>query len=446
MLGRRLFFTSLVLLVVLASAPALAASSRPRAGQPTPLKAPSAGMRLGSEIQLSPPGQGDRYRPDVVYNWVHDEYLVVWHNTWPGGGRDIYARRVSRTGELLSWFCVATGLAPGGDGKNRSQPAVAYNAMMHEYLVVWMYEASTDVYEIWGKIIPWNGPGTNAEFRIIQWADRSFWTPRVAWNSYRNEYFVIWNAMNTTGGTPGVPNDIAGHRVSSSGSVISTSPLNITNVYSPHQADLAYNIAKDEYLVVWVRAYSAATTGNDIYGARVGYNGVVVDPPGQFVIGETSKNEEAPTVATNQQDRYLVAWEHEHTATDHDVHAAHLDALGNVLPVTFLVAITYDDETNPDVAAAPGAGEDYFFIWQKDTGAGQSILGARWEPTSASGEIEIASWAFWDCESPAVAMDVPGYLIAYEGDSPGDPTVDRHIYARMWWPEAGYVPLTLRNY
>ena len=43
-----------------------------------------------------------------------------------------------------------------------------------------MKEVSSDVYEIWGRIIPWNGPGSNAEFRIIQWANRSFWTPRVA--------------------------------------------------------------------------------------------------------------------------------------------------------------------------------------------------------------------------------------------------------------------------
>jgi hypothetical protein len=452
MFRRKLLFTSLALLVVLGSAPALRASSRSRPVEPSPLDAPFAGMRLDSEIQLSPDGEGDRYRPAVAYNYLHGEYLVVWHNTWPGGGRDIYGRRVSRTGELLSWFCIATGLAPGGDGKSRSQPAVAYNAATDQYLVVWMYEADPtnkpDVHEIWGKIIPWNGPGSNAEFQIISWTNRSFWTPRVAWNSWRNEYLVIWNAFNTTTSfPPGVPNDIAGYRISASGSVYNPgSPLSITTADYPQQADLAYNVAMDEYLVVWVRVYSAATTGNDIYGARVGWNGVVVAPPGQFVIEATGVNENSPAVATNQQHRYLVAWEYEYGVGDHDIKATHLDALGNLLPHDWLVAITFDDETNPDVAAAPGAKEDYFFVWQRSTAAGEAIWGWRWTPTINTGYFEIASVAFWDCESPAVAIDVPGYLIAYEGDSPGDPTVDRHIYARMWWPEAAYVPLVVRKY
>ena len=54
----------------------------------------------------------------------------------------------------------------------------------------------------------------------------------------------------------------------------------------------------------------------------------------------------------------------------------------------------------------------------------------------------MATYAFWSNEAPAVAAMQPGYLIAYEGDSS---TTDRHIYARLWWPEAVYLPLTLRN-
>jgi len=29
--------------------------------------------------------------------------------------------------------------------------------------------------------------------QICTFPDRSFWTPRVAWNSYRNEYLVVWD-------------------------------------------------------------------------------------------------------------------------------------------------------------------------------------------------------------------------------------------------------------
>jgi len=59
----------------------------------------STSSRLGPEIQISQPTspECDRYVPGVAYNSRHQEYLVLWHNTW-SGHRDIYARRVSRQG------------------------------------------------------------------------------------------------------------------------------------------------------------------------------------------------------------------------------------------------------------------------------------------------------------------------------------------------------------
>ena len=65
---------------------------------------PAAAPRLGSEMQISTPStptDADRYRPAVAYNYVRGQYLVVWHNTWPGGHQDIYAQRVSDTGKLV---------------------------------------------------------------------------------------------------------------------------------------------------------------------------------------------------------------------------------------------------------------------------------------------------------------------------------------------------------
>ena len=37
------------------------------------------------------------------------------------------------------------------------------------------------------------------------------------------------------------------------------------------------------------------------------------------------------------------------------------------------------------------------------------------------------------------------YPIAYEGDAAGDPTVDRHIYGRIRYQAAVFLPLALRN-
>ena len=349
----------------------------------SPLTAP----QLGAEVQLSPGATPDfdRYKPAVAHNNLHKEYLVVWHNTYSSGHRDIYARRISETGELRSWFAVSAG------SNDRLQPAVAYNWTNDEYLVVWMYNANGDgsTYEIWGRIVAWNGSYMGSEFRIIQWTNRSFWTPRVAWNSYRNEYMVIWNAFDTSGGFPGNPNDVAGSRISNGGSILGT--YIFTSGTSPHQADITYNIAADEYLVVWEHAY-----------------------PGP--------------------------------CCDWDIRGQELDVSGNLVGSELIISQTSDDELYPDVVARPGPFRDYLAIWQRTTSAGEAIYASRWgEPGVTPYYFEVASAAFWNNKAPAVATDSPGYLIVYEGDSTGDPTVYQHIYGRMWWPEAVYLPLILRN-
>lgn len=427
---------SIFLLLVGALALGLGVSPRPgSAGQSAdPAPAAPAMYRLGAELQLSPDGSGDRYLPAVAYNYNHGEYLVVWHNTWPGGGRDIYARRVSSSGKVLSWFAVSAG------ANERFQPAVAYNGYTDEYLVVWMYEASPNVYEIWGRIIPWNGPGTNADFQIISWANRSFWTPRVVWNSTRNEYLVAWNAFDTTTSfPPGVPVDIAGHRVSAYGVVQDPGhPLIFTTYASPQQMDLVHNRWVDEYFLTFVVVHTQATTGNDIYGLRVNSVGQPVNPPGLIQIAEIAKDQNAPAVATNHLDHYMVVWEHEYGATDHDIYGREYDNNGSPVGSYFTIASWTEDTTAPDVAAGAG---DWLAAWQQalSGGAGYAVKGFRWGsgPDIYTYFFDVANYAFWDNEDPAGAAGA-GYFIAYEGDSS---ITDRHIYGRLWWPEALYLPL-----
>jgi len=404
--------------------------------------------RLGSEMQLSPSPQcdtSDEHAPAVAYNYVQKEYLVVWDNEWPGGSRDIYARRVSDSGQVLSWFCVSTGT------DNRLRPAVAYNATNGEYLIVWMKEVSSDVYEIWGRIIPWNGPGSNAEFKIISWTDRSFWTPRVAWNSYRNEYLVVWNAFNTTiNFPPGVPNDIAGYRVSASGVVQNPgSPLSLTTYSGPHQVDITYNVAMDQYFIAFVVIHTAATSGNDIYGLRVGWDG---SPVGGLIeiyrdnIAGQRKHQNHPAVATNEQDKYMVVWEHEYSSTDHDIYGREYNVTGTPDGSYFTISSWTQDDTVPDVAAN-GANKEWVAVWQRalPSGSGYSIHGFRWGSAGSSAYtylFDVANWTFVECKNPAVAADIPGYLIVYEEKVPPNKF---DIYGRLWWPEAVYLPLILRN-
>jgi hypothetical protein len=151
---------------------------------------------LGAQMRVSLPTtpECDRYHPAVAYNWTSREYLVVRHNTWPDGHRDIYARRVTEHGVLKSWFAVSAG------PHDRAQPAVAYNSERNEYLVVWMYNAIGDgtTHEIWGRRVAYDGAWMGPEFQIITWPNRTSWSPRVAHNYYDDRHLVVWSAHNAT--------------------------------------------------------------------------------------------------------------------------------------------------------------------------------------------------------------------------------------------------------
>ena len=113
----------------------------------TPIKTEAGGLIDGSLV-ISEGSEQEIY-PSIAYNSQRQEYLVVWFND-RAGCDDVRAQRISATGEILGGpFYISAGCTP-----NRRYPDVAYNSVHDQYLVVWeQYEASsgysilyTDIY------------------------------------------------------------------------------------------------------------------------------------------------------------------------------------------------------------------------------------------------------------------------------------------------------------
>jgi hypothetical protein len=400
--------------------------------------ASAATGQLGPERRISEPTSpgANRYAPSIAYNWRRREYLVVWHNTWPDGHRDVYARRVSESGELLSLFTISAGV------NDRAQPSVAYNATNDQYLVVWIYNSSGDgsTYNVWGRTVAWDGGSMGPEKEIVSYPNRTFWNPRVAWNSIRNQYLVVWAAVDTT---TWLPTDVALALLDSGGNRLFG--YTISSYYEPHQADVTYNVATDEYLVVWRRMWGPAD--GDILAARIdGGNAIVVNPPGVFSVNVETEDQMLPSVTTNQQHRYFVVWQHAFPGPccDWDIRGQELDAQGNPEGSTIYIASSFDDEVAPRVAARPGPKREYLAVWQRTTAAGEAIFARAWGDSGVIYHGDLASAAFWSNEGPAVAAGKPGFLAVYEGDAQGDPTVYRHIYGRRWVPYGMFLPIAVR--
>jgi hypothetical protein len=107
-----------------------------QAKPPTPFTSPP----LSDFINIWANDSVDNLNPAVAYNSVHDEYLVVWEND-RGALRDIYAQRVKGDGTLKSWFSVVSYA-----NKWSYLPDVAYSPVQDEYFIVYTYQYSASDY------------------------------------------------------------------------------------------------------------------------------------------------------------------------------------------------------------------------------------------------------------------------------------------------------------
>ncbi|MBU0492188.1 MAG: hypothetical protein KKB13_10110 [Chloroflexi bacterium] len=388
--------------------------------------------RLGPEVAISVPAVPDshRYQADLAFNWFKKEYLVVWHQTWDDGTRQVWARRMSAAGQP-----VAAPFRLSNAPNNQIYPAVACNSWKDDYLVVWMYDVAGNGsrYEIRGRIIPWNATGPGTEFVIGDWiAPASMWNPAVTYcGATHNAYMVTWDSYSTE---TGQPLNIVRRLVAADGTLSASAA--VTSSGAPHHSDVAYNWVQDECLVVWV---SGSTS---IYGARLRWDGTVTRS--DFVIYAGSTTVQYPAVTQNERYRYLVAWERQYDIDDWDVYGIELDLNGDTVVGSFGIDYSYDAETRPDVTADWFSGT-WLAVWQRAAAAGDAIWASTWPVGGLpSSRFPVTAVAFWNNREPAVAAGPPGNLIVYEGRA-AEPTERQHIYGRMWWPVVVYLPLTLKN-
>jgi len=375
-----------------------------------------------------------RYRPQVAFNYIQNEYLVVWHNTWANGDRYVYARRLDIHGKPIGNVFALTNILT-----DQVHPFVVYNGTDEVYFLVWMYDVSGNNtrYEIWGSIIPWNATGYGGVFRIGYSTDPllDMWYPSVAWNSLHNEYLVIWD--NYLDGKTN-PQSIGYRRVAADGTP-GTSGM-ITSGFGPIESDLVYNAVNDQYLVVWARKYDDIGNNRHIYGARLYWDAVIIETD-RLIYGLCNDHRN-PAVAVDSQ-RYALAFEcWPSTWPTSLAYVMLFDFSLNNLFSDYEFSFNFD-LLNPDVAAKRDAGE-YLFVWEEGKSYGQTIQGYRFRYPQVYASIKFRiEEEWWYKRVPAVAGDGPGYLITYTGRS-DDPEGWQHIYATKVWQAGIFMPLTIR--
>ena len=379
--------------------------------------------------------------PAVAYNWKHDEYLVVWQNTW-GASRDIYAQRVTGQGEVLEWFDVAPTAPLHPYPNDRVQPSVAYDPVNDRYLVAWAYDTPGDGsnWDIHGIFVNWDGPIPGLhEFKICVWTTQQK-TPKVAYARAAEEFMIVWETNPSS--TPGY---ISGRRMKASDGTMPTSGSDFT-IYDDKyiekriNPEIAYNLARNEYLVVY-------DDTQDIYGTRFTGKGQPLGG-GEFPIATwLGAAETQPSVAAcKETDQYLVAWQNPQP----DIYARFVKGDGSLDPTILHFASTSVDQINPQVACN-SAGNRFLVVWQEQYSSATGPYGVRGQFVNNNKTLEsdfeiMAPTGGIPAEftNPAVAGGGVNYLAVWEHDRAG--TVLQDIHGILITKYVVFLPSLMRNH
>jgi hypothetical protein len=310
--------------------------------------------------------------PSVAFDGAN--YLAVWedfrgydHN--PLTGIDIYGQRLNASGVLQGSAIVISEATI-----DEQAPAAAFNGV--NYLVVWQgYRfGNNDVYgarvETDGDVLDGNGilmnPAVNAQTYPAVACDDQNGRYLVVWEDNRGGYYDIYGSVVKADGTP-VASDF-----------LISDDAEYVDDYFP---SVAFDGTR--YLVVWTSIY------DQIYGALVDKDGVVLGDPGIFMISTYDAFfPESPSVASDGNGNFLVAWL-DWRGDNADIYGALVNFASQNLTVTQLPDPISDAVNAQEKPAIAFDGTNYLVVWQdyRNSWDIADIYGAR---VSTAGVVQDA--------------------------------------------------------
>ena len=441
--GFRTAFIGLWVIASLVGGSVLVAGDRPalalRALPPTrPLVAAATvtAAPVGNATPIVAESALTELAPAVAYNGDRDEYLVVWYNDRPGND-DIRAQRVDGDGTLLGGpFYIAA-----GSGVERRHPAVAYSSGQQRYLVVYEHDDGT-YSRVYGRVIGGDGQVLGVEFPLSSGAAlKNCFTPAIAYASTAATFLVVWQRTVVASTVSDIEAQLANGDGSLSGANFFVQQG--SNPFSHSAPALAYNRARNEFLVVWER-YDGGATLTDIYGRLVTGNGQPLLPASIEYARMTVSNTK-PAVAAlptaSPIGHYLVIWELHYAAGDRDIYGRTAAGDGTPHPGFYLSGANVD-ESQPAVAGNERR-QIYFAVWQRPDVAPlafEYIYYRRIEPSGTA--IGGDAWLLGSFAArPAVANGLAGDLFVVAEDKPL--LAEQGIYGQFWGDRT-YMPAILK--
>ena len=366
----------------------------------------------------------------IAYNTQDHNYLVVWCHQ-QAGSVGVFARTVSEIGQLGSVYPVSdtTGEA------DRCDPDVTYDTQHNRYLVVWQQKTGTS-FTVHGKLF---APGSYLGSDIIfsDQASNAATPPAVDYAYTSNEFLVVWAFWS------GAPSGITSQRVSFDG-VKLYGNINLVvgqGSVSAYDPDLAYNVARNEYLLVFTRLDTSAPGGpnKDIFGWRLSHDQQKLGI--ELEISYLTPQEHSPAVAalpttSPESGRYMVAYQvdfldENRNFIDDDIWGQIVLGDGTIMfpGAYFVIQGTDAFESDPAITSSQ-ASKDFLVTWTASPTPDHLFKGIGARTVNKDGSKLPANWlggVFADYSSVAAGRG-GDYLVAAE-----DTTLfgNRDLYGRL---------------
>jgi cell division septation protein DedD len=291
--------------------------------------------------------------PDVAFNAAREQllYLVVWEQETAVGNHTIHGRRAQRDGLILNPDIAVT-----AQDYSDSNPAVAANPNLVEWLVVWQRYNGSD-HDIIARRVDSSGNLVGSELVIASGnADQT--APDVAFDPSTGLYLVVWEerAWATEN------ENIAGRWVSEYGSLSPVIPIS-DDPRHEHDPAVAVNLTTHRYLVVWARQATDAANDYHLFGAMLIANRTTAPRVAQLA-GEYSYPYGHPAIAyeNSSVSEFMLTWELYYSDTDHDVYRRRISGTGDPLDDEVYVSKLSSWEAYPALA---GDGDHrYLLAWE----------------------------------------------------------------------------------
>ena len=265
-------------------------------------------------VILLPPSEGqgataantNQFLPAVAYNEISKNFLVVWEDErdLARTSTNVYARVITGTDTTSA----PPDLRLTDALSDQKRPRLTCNSLNGDCLVVWQdrRNAGSSDTDVWGQVVAADGSLKGSNFAIAEGAGKQH-GPTVAFDNSLGRYLVTWFDFNggTGGDCTGGQCDIRGQLVDADGSLLGSS-FSISSAPNDQKRPVAaFNSTGNEFLVIWYDMRSG--TAAEIYGQRVGQSGSLI---GENVLLATGvENQYSPSVVYDPiNNNFRILW------------------------------------------------------------------------------------------------------------------------------------------